>query len=81
MTDLIGWAASAVLLITISVQVVREAKSHGQSTSIWLYLGQMLANALFITYASTTGDIVFIVANALLFVASSIGLIMHIRRR
>ena len=42
--------------------------------STWLFVGQIAANVLFLTYAVRTGDRVFLVANGLLLVTSLAGL-------
>ena len=82
MTQWIGWIASAVLLATISWQVFKQWHERtSKGVSVWLFLGQMAANALFVVYAAFTGDVVFIVANALLLVTSAVGLTIKWRQR
>ena len=75
MTQLIGWAASGILVATIGWQVAKQWREDtSRGVSIWLFGGQITANALFLTYAALTGDMVFMVANALLLVTSLLGL-------
>ncbi len=75
MTQAIGWIASVILLLTLSTQVRKQwVDETSGGVSVWLFTGQLLANGLFFTYAALTGDIVFMVANALLFVVSIVGL-------
>ena len=75
MTQALGWLASAILVTTIAWQVRKQWKERTSvGVSKWLFIGQISANALFLTYASLTGDVVFIVANALLLVTSLVGL-------
>ncbi len=82
MTQLIGWAASAVLVCTIGSQVFKQWHDDtSKGVSLYLFLGQILANGLFLTYASLTGDVVFIVANALLLVTSLVGLAIKYRHQ
>jgi lipid-A-disaccharide synthase-like uncharacterized protein len=47
--------------------------------SIWLFLGQIAANGLFLTYAILVDDPVFIAANGVLLLVSFVGL--YIKRR
>ena len=80
MTQAIGWAAAAVLVATIASQVYKQWHDEtSRGVSLYLFLGQMTANALFLTYAAITGDLVFMVANALLLVTSVIGLSIKIK--
>ena len=75
MTELFGWAASAVLVATIGSQVYKQWHDEtSKGVSLWLFAGQIVANALFLTYAAFTGDVIFMVANGLLLVTSLVGL-------
>ena len=80
MTQLIGWTASAVLVATIAWQVLKQWREEtSRGVSIWLFLGQITANALFLVYAAIIGDRVFLVANGLLLVTSLAGLAIKFR--
>ena len=46
--------------------------------SVWLFLGEMTANALFVTYASLKGDLIFIVANSMFFATACAGLALKL---
>ena len=75
MQQFIGWAASAVLVATIGWQVAKQwREDSSKGVSVWLFLGQITANALFLVYAAMTGDRVFMVANGLLLMTSLVGL-------
>lgn len=79
MTQIIGWAAATVLVVTIAWQVAKQWREHSsKGVSLWLFVGQITANALFLTYAALTGDIVFMVANALLLITSLFGLAVKV---
>ena len=79
MTEMIGWTASAVLVATIAWQVLKQWREHtSRGVSLWLFIGQITANALFLTYAGMTGDRVFMTANGLLLVTSLLGLWMKL---
>ncbi len=80
MTQIIGWAASAVLVATIVWQVSKQWREHSsQGVSVWLFIGQMAANSLFLTYAFLIGEVVFMIANGLLLATSSVGLAIKLR--
>ena len=82
MTQAIGWAAATILVLTIGSQVYKQWHDDTSAgVSLWLFVGQMSANALFLTYAAITGDLVFLVANALLLVTSVLGLLIKLRHR
>jgi MtN3 and saliva related transmembrane protein len=83
-TDLIGWASSAVLLLTLARQVLkqwREGTSEGVSR--WLFVGQTTASVGFTIYSVLLRNWVFVVTNALLLVNAIVGLLIvrHHRRR
>lgn len=82
-TELIGWASSAVLLVTLGRQVMkqwREGTSEGVSR--WLFVGQTTASAGFTIYSVLLRNWVFAVTNALLLVNAIVGLLIvrHHRR-
>ncbi len=75
MTQVIGWAAATVLVLTIGSQVYKQWHDQtSKGVSLWLFAGQIVANSLFLTYAAITGDTVFLVANGLLLLTSLLGL-------
>lgn len=83
-TELIGWASSATLLVTLLIQIRRQWRARRtEGVSIWLFLGQLAANIGFIVYSALLGSWVFIVTNAVL-AATAIGglvvLVVHRRR-
>lgn len=79
MTQAIGWTAAAVLLVTIVWQVGKQWREQtSRGVSVWLFVGQIAANALFLTYAVLTREVVFMVANALLLITSLLGLILKV---
>ena len=84
MTQVIGWTASAVLVVTIGWQVLKQWREQtSRGVSLWLFVGQMTANGLFLAYAAMIGDVVFMTANGLLLATSLLGLLTklyHARR-
>ena len=84
MTELIGWASSAILLVTVLVQI--RAQWHARRTeavSPWLFIGQLAANLGFVAYSALVGNAVFIVTSAALAAVAIAGwvvLVVHRRR-
>lgn len=75
MKDLIGWAASIVLLVTVVAQIVKQWKSRSsQGVSAWLFVGEIVSALLFLWYAVTIHNAVYVTTNTLMVVASSAGL-------
>ena len=82
MTDLIGWLASAILLATLIRQIWKQAKDrNSEAVSIWLFVGQATASALFIVYSVLVENWVFIVTNSCLLVTALVGQWITFRRR
>jgi MtN3 and saliva related transmembrane protein len=79
-TDLVGWGASLVLLLTIGRQVYKQWQ-EGASPGIsrWLFIGQFTASLGFVVYAHLLGNWVFVFTNSLMAVAAALGELM--RRR
>ncbi len=82
MKQIIGWSASAILLVTISTQIYRQWKEQSsKGVSRWLFVGQMAASAGFTVYSWLVKDVVFICTNALMFASAVIGLLITLRHR
>ncbi len=82
MTDLLGWASSAILLATLARQVLkqwREGTSEGVSR--WLFVGQTTASLGFTLYSLLLRNWVFVVTNALLLLNALAGLVIVRRHR
>lgn len=80
--DLLGWAATAVLIATLSRQIYKQHQAGStEAVSTWLFVGQMTASALFVAYSALTGSVVFVVTNSLLLVTAIVGQILAVRRR
>ena len=82
MKEAVGWGAAFILVLTISKQVYdqwKEGKSEGVSP--WLFIGQLAAATGFAVYSWLVGNMVYIVANALTFIASVAGLVILLRNR
>jgi uncharacterized protein with PQ loop repeat len=85
MDEVIGWASSAILVITITAQLHRQWKAGtSKGVSKWLFIGQFAASVGFVSYSWRIGDWVFVATNALLAIEALLGLgivLMHRRRR
>ncbi len=79
-TDAIGWTSSAILLATLVRQIVKQQRDGGGGVSHWLFVGQSLASAGFITYSVLLGNWVFIVTNSLILLTAVIGFTLQKRR-
>ena len=75
MTEFIGWASSAILLLTLVKQVYKQWKEGtGEGVSKWLFTGQVFSSIGFTVYSYAVGNWVFTITNALLLVNNFIGL-------
>jgi uncharacterized protein with PQ loop repeat len=84
MTDVIGWAASLILVATIVSQIRRQwREGTSKGVSRWLFIGQIAASAGFTIYSVLVRNYVFIVTNALMLISAVVGLsiVQYHRRR
>jgi MtN3 and saliva related transmembrane protein len=78
----LGWLASLILLSTIARQIWRQAHAPTvEGVSKWLFIGQMAASALYLTYSVLVGNVVFIASNAALLAAGITGQVIYWRRK
>jgi uncharacterized protein with PQ loop repeat len=73
-TQWVGWAAVAMLFLTMSGQAWkqwRDRVKHGMSKLF--FVGQIAASTLFLTYSALVGDRVFVVGNSLVLAAAIAG--------
>jgi uncharacterized protein with PQ loop repeat len=81
-TEVIGWASSIVLLMTLVKQVYKQWKEGtADGVSKWLFLGQLFASIGFTVYSYLVGNWVFTVTNGLLTVNNVIGIYLYFRFR
>lgn len=80
--DIVGWTASAILLATLSRQIVTQWRDKdAKGVSRWLFLGQMAASVGFIVYSWMLDNRVFIVTNTLILLTAVIGEVGLLLRR
>ncbi len=83
-TEIIGWASSIILLITLVQQVYKQWKEGtGEGISKWLFAGQVAASIGFTVYSYMVGNWVFTITNAILTINNLFGLwlSLYFRRR
>ncbi|MEN5425590.1 PQ-loop domain-containing transporter [Stenotrophomonas pennii] len=81
-TDLLGWAATAVLIATLARQIHKQHTAESvEAVSTWLFVGQMTASVLFIAYSALVGSTVFVVTNTLILATAVTGQVLAMRRR
>ena len=82
MSDVIGWASSFILLITIAVQVRRQWQSgSNKGVSKWLFIGQLAASVGFLIFSILTGSLVFAITNGMLTLGNLCGIIIYFKNR
>ena len=82
MVETLGWVSSAILVVTIGHQVLkqwREGTSKGVST--WLFIGQIGASVGFTIYSILIHSWVFVITNALMVMNGLLGYAITIRHR
>lgn len=78
MTEIIGWASSIILLLTLIKQVHKQWKDEtSEGVSMWLFIGQVVASVGFTVYSVLLENWVFIVTNCLLIINSVFGIVFY----
>ena len=78
MTEIIGWASSIILLLTLVKQVYKQWKEGtSEGLSKWLFIGQMFASVGFTIYSYSVSNWVFTVTNGLLTINNIIGIYLY----
>ena len=78
MVEIIGWASSVILLITLVKKVYKQWKdATSEGISKWLFIGQFVASVGFTIYSVLLGNWVFIVTNGLLILNNIIGICLY----
>ena len=84
MIEIIGWASSLILLLTLVKQVHKQWKDgSSEGISKYLFIGQLLASTGFTIYSYFVGNWVFTVTNGLLTLNNMIGIYLyfHFKKR
>lgn len=78
MIEIIGWASSLILLMTLVKQVYKQwQEKTGEGVSKWLFVGQLFASVGFTVYSYLVGNWVFTVTNGLLTINNIIGIYLY----
>ena len=82
MTEVIGWASSIALLLTIGTQIHKQWQDgSSEGVSKFLFIGQMAASLGFTVYSYLVKNWVFVVTNALMMLNGLIGLGITLHQR
>jgi MtN3 and saliva related transmembrane protein len=81
-TELIGWSAAAILLLTIGRQVFTQWRDRATTgLSRWLFVGQLAASTGFVVYSWLLGNWVFVVTNVLMLITAGIGQWLYVQNK
>ncbi len=81
-TEIIGWCAGAILLLTISRQVYTQWRDRStQGVSRWLFIGQLAASTGFVIYSWLLSNWVFVATNVLMLAAAGTGQWIYLRNK
>jgi uncharacterized protein with PQ loop repeat len=73
-TELIGWTAATILLLTIGRQVFTQWRDRTTAgLSRWLFVGQLADSSGFVVDSWLLGNWVFVVSNVLMLATAGIG--------
>jgi MtN3 and saliva related transmembrane protein len=84
MTEVVGWASSFILVLTIAKQVYKQwHEDSSEGVSKWLFIGQISASLGFTIYSWLVNNWVFVVTNSLMLLngLAGLGIVIHHRRR
>lgn len=75
MIDIIGWASSIILLLTLIKQVHKQwSDGTSEGISSWLFIGQFLSSIGFTIYSYSVENWVFTITNGILVINNIIGI-------
>ncbi len=78
MTEIIGWASSVILLLTLIKQVYKQWKDgETEGVSKWLFIGQLFASVGFTIYSYLVENWVFTITNGLLTINNIVGISLY----
>jgi uncharacterized protein with PQ loop repeat len=81
-TELIGWAAAAILVVTIGRQVYTQwCAGTTAGVSKWLFIGQVSASTGFVIYSWLVRDWVFVATNAIMLATAILGQYVYLQNR
>lgn len=79
---MVGWLASAILIITLIRQVFTQARTRSDAgVSTGLFVGQISASILFLAYSFMLNNWVFVVSNAMILLTAIVGQLVFYRNK
>ena len=82
LTELIGWTAAGILLLTVGRQVYAQWRAGTtQGVSKWLFVGQIAASIGFVVYSALLGNTVFVLTNSFMLLTACFGQTIYNRNR
>ena len=82
MIEVIGWASSVVLVITIATQIAKQWRDHTSAgVSTWLFVGQLAASVGFTIYSLMVKNWVFAVTNGVMILNGLLGYGITVRHK
>jgi MtN3 and saliva related transmembrane protein len=80
--DMLGWASSGVLLVTIMRQVYTQWKTKSTAgVSHWLFIGQLTASTGYTLYSYLLHNWVFLTSNVVLLLTAVLGQWLYLRNK
>ena len=82
MIEIIGWASSLILVITVAKQVHKQWQDRTSAgVSTWLFVGQLAASVGFTIYSLLVRNWVFAVTNGIMVVNGLLGYAITARHK
>lgn len=82
MTEIIGWASSFILILTIAKQVHKQWQDRTSAgVSTWLFVGQLAASVGFTIYSLLVRNWVFAVTNGIMVLNGLLGYAITVRHK
>lgn len=80
--DLVGWTASALLIVTLARQILTQSRQDDiKGVSHWLFIGQIASSTGFVAYSWMLHNWVFITTNLLILSTAVIGQVVFWRKQ
>jgi uncharacterized protein with PQ loop repeat len=82
MIEVVGWASSIILIVTIATQIAKQWRDHTSAgVSTWLFVGQLAASTGFTIYSLLVHNWVFAVTNGIMVLNGLLGYAITVRHR
>jgi MtN3 and saliva related transmembrane protein len=82
MIEIIGWASSVILVVTIAKQIYKQWSDHTSAgVSTWLCVGQLAASVGFTIYSLLVRNWVFAVTNGIMVLNGLLGYAITVKQK